>query len=74
MKRKAFGEITGNEPIQEVGMRVLYTSLVVGVVLGSAAANAQQIDWQKVDDTLGRKPAAVAGDVHRYGFRAPIFR
>jgi hypothetical protein len=30
-------------------------------------AQAQDVDWQKVDDTLGRKPA-VAGDVHRYGF------
>jgi hypothetical protein len=30
-------------------------------------AHAQAIDWQKVDDTLGRKPA-VSGDVHRYGF------
>lgn len=32
-----------------------------------ASARAQDIDWQKVDDTLGRKPA-VTGDVHRYGF------
>ncbi|WP_407113407.1 DUF1259 domain-containing protein [Bradyrhizobium sp. LMG 9283] len=32
-----------------------------------ASAHAQDIDWQKVDDTLGRK-AAVTGDVHRYGF------
>jgi hypothetical protein len=31
------------------------------------SAHAQAIDWQKVDDTLGRKPA-VSGDVHRYGF------
>ncbi|QPF87465.1 DUF1259 domain-containing protein [Bradyrhizobium genosp. L] len=31
------------------------------------SAHAQDVDWQKVDDTLGRK-AAVAGDVHRYGF------
>src|SRR5437879_10054487 len=31
------------------------------------SAHAQEIDWQKVDDTLGRKPA-VSGDVHRYGF------
>jgi hypothetical protein len=31
------------------------------------AAHAQDLDWQKVDDTLGRKPA-VSGDVHRYGF------
>jgi hypothetical protein len=30
-------------------------------------ARAQEIDWQKVDETLGRK-AAVSGDVHRYGF------
>ena len=30
-------------------------------------AHAQTIDWQKVDDTLGRKPA-VSGDVRRYGF------
>src|SRR5436309_1092615 len=33
----------------------------------STAAMAQEIDWQKVDDAFGRKPA-VAGDVHRYGF------
>jgi len=31
------------------------------------AAHAQDIDWQKVDETLGRKPV-VSGDVHRYGF------
>src|SRR4030081_3295051 len=33
----------------------------------TTAATAQEIDWTKVDDTLGRKPA-VSGDVHRYGF------
>jgi hypothetical protein len=32
-----------------------------------ATAHAQDIDWQKVDEVLGRKPA-VGGDVHRYGF------
>jgi uncharacterized protein DUF1259 len=31
------------------------------------SARAQEIDWQKVDDALGRKPA-VSGDAHRYGF------
>ena len=31
------------------------------------SAHAEEIDWQKVDDALGRKPA-VSGDVHRYGF------
>ena len=30
-------------------------------------AHAQETDWTKVDETLGRKPA-VSGDVHRYGF------
>lgn len=37
-------------------------------LLGSiSSAQAQNIDWQKVDETLGRKPA-VSDDVHRYGF------
>jgi hypothetical protein len=31
------------------------------------SAHAADIDWQKVDDAMGRKPA-VSGDVHRYGF------
>jgi hypothetical protein len=35
--------------------------------LFTSAAHAQEIDWQKVDDTFGRKPG-VSGDVHRYGF------
>jgi biotin operon repressor len=32
------------------------------------AAGAQEIDWKKVDEAIGRSPAVVAGDVHRYGF------
>ncbi|MEZ2141218.1 DUF1259 domain-containing protein [Bradyrhizobium sp. DN5] len=32
-----------------------------------ASAHAQDVDWKKVDETLGRKPS-VADDVHRYGF------
>ena len=32
-----------------------------------ATAQAQEADWQKVDEILGRKPA-VSGDVRRYGF------
>jgi uncharacterized protein DUF1259 len=32
-----------------------------------SSAHAEDLDWQKVDETLGRKPA-VSGDVHRYGF------
>ena len=41
------------------------TSLLAS--LPFSAAMAQEIDWQKIDDALGRK-AAVSGDVHRYGF------
>jgi hypothetical protein len=32
-----------------------------------STAHAQEVNWAQVDDVLGRK-AAVAGDVHRYGF------
>src|SRR6476659_8837693 len=32
-----------------------------------SSAHAQQADWQKVDETLGRKPVVTA-DVRRYGF------
>jgi Domain of Unknown Function (DUF1259) len=33
----------------------------------TAPAQAEDIDWQAIDQTLGRK-AAVSDDVHRYGF------
>jgi hypothetical protein len=49
-------------------MRAFLPLLIGGAVLASAAfASAQEIDWQKVDAALGRKPV-VSGDVHRYGF------
>ncbi len=43
--------------------------LVASILAASftTAATAQDIDWKKVDDTFGRKPA-VSDDVHRYGF------
>jgi hypothetical protein len=48
-------------------MRALKLLLISATVTIAAAANAQGIDWQKVDAALGRS-GAVAGDVHRYGF------
>ena len=36
-------------------------------VIVAGPANAQGIDWQKVDGALG-KTGAVSGEVHRYGF------
>ena len=48
-------------------MRALVLPLASGAILIATAVSAQQVDWQKVDATLGRKPA-VSDDVHRYGF------
>jgi len=36
-------------------------------MLAATAAHAQETDWKKVDEALGRS-GAVSGDVHRYGF------
>jgi len=47
-------------------MRTVLPLLFVGAII-SGSATAQEVDWQKVDDALGRKPA-VSADVHRYGF------
>jgi len=43
--------------------------LVASILAASftTVATAQETDWTKVDDALGRK-AAISGDVHRYGF------
>ncbi|WFU22547.1 DUF1259 domain-containing protein [Bradyrhizobium sp. CB1717] len=48
-------------------MRKTISALMVIGACFIATARAQDVDWQKVDDALGRKPA-VTGDVHRYGF------
>jgi hypothetical protein len=49
-------------------MRVIQLVTGCGIVLSTvAAAGAQTIDWAKIDATFAR-PAAVAGEVHRYGF------
>lgn len=48
-------------------MRFRLLALVSILISPATVANAQGIDWQKVDATLTRKPT-VSGDVHRYGF------
>src|SRR5438094_7980183 len=49
-------------------MRAAYVLATCAVItIGAGAARAQEIDWKKVDEALGRS-AAVSGDVHRYGF------
>ena len=48
-------------------MRAFQMFATCGVALAIAtAANAQEIDWKKVDTALG-KTATVSGEVHRYG-------
>ena len=42
-------------------------AIFAAAMVVSTWVNAQEIDWKKVDDALGRS-AAVTGDVHRYGF------
>src|SRR6516165_4530210 len=50
-------------------MRVISLLLLGAILVAFApAVHAQEVDWQKVDTAFGRKPAVVAGDVHRYGF------
>ena len=48
-------------------MRSLLSPLFAVSVAMAGPAIAREIDWQKVDAALGRKPA-VTSDVHRYGF------
>ena len=48
--------------------RLKTTMTICGLAaMFASGAVAQEIDWKKVDEALGRS-AAVAGDIHRYGF------
>ena len=50
-------------------MRLVRLLATVGAICASTSmADAQAIDWQKVDDAFGRKAAVISGDAHRYGF------
>jgi biotin operon repressor len=48
-------------------MRVVNVITVLAAAAFCTAAQAQEVDWKKVDEVMGRSPA-VGGDVHRYGF------
>src|SRR5262249_110674 len=53
---------------KERKMRFVRLLVIIGAICASTSlARAQAIDWQRVDDTFGRKPAGVPGDVQRYG-------
>src|SRR5215471_10406237 len=49
-------------------MRPVHVLAICAMATIGSAASAQEIDWKKVDDAIGRSAAAVSGDVHRYGF------
>ena len=49
-------------------MRVFNLLAICATAALATGARAQEIDWTKVDQAIGRSPAVVAGDVHRYGF------
>src|SRR6266576_2775626 len=48
-------------------MRAVHVLAICAAATIGSAASAQEIDWKKVDEAIGRS-AAVTGDVHRYGF------
>jgi biotin operon repressor len=62
--------ITGRSarPQEDVIMRVDHVLALCAVMSITGAAGAQEIDWKRVDEAIGRSAAAVSGDVHRYGF------
>jgi Domain of Unknown Function (DUF1259) len=49
-------------------MRAVHVLAICAMATIGSAASAQEIDWKKVDEAIGRSAAVVAGDVHRYGF------
>jgi Domain of Unknown Function (DUF1259) len=48
-------------------MRAFQALALCAMAALGTSAGAQDIDWKKVDEAVGRT-AAVSGDVHRYGF------
>src|SRR5262249_17445606 len=66
------GELTGGASVEgtkEYAMRVLPKILFGMLFIASAsAACGEEINWGRIDETLGRKAAVASDDVHRYGF------
>src|ERR1700730_7675016 len=61
------GQRAGNDTQEGMMIRAVQL-LVIGVTVAiGTAGSAQDIDWKKVDEAIGRT-GAVSGDVHRYGF------
>jgi hypothetical protein len=53
---------------EEIIMRPVHVLAICAMATMGSAVSAQEIDWKKVDDAIGRSAVVVSGDVHRYGF------
>jgi biotin operon repressor len=53
---------------KEKMMRLVSVLFIGANLISATTARSQETNWQKVDEAIGRKPAAISGDVHRYGF------
>jgi Domain of Unknown Function (DUF1259) len=49
-------------------MRAVSMLVVCALATIGSPAGAQDTDWKKVDEAIGRSAAVVSGDVHRYAF------
>src|SRR6516164_2458694 len=49
-------------------MRFAHVLAICVFAIFGTRAGAQEIDWKKVDEAVGRSAAVVSGDVHRYAF------
>jgi hypothetical protein len=49
-------------------MRAVSMLVVCALATIGGPAGAQDTDWKKVDEAIGRSAAVVSGDVHRYAF------
>src|ERR1700746_3065972 len=49
-------------------MRVFHLLAICAMAAVATGVRAQEIDWKKVDEAIGRSPAVLSGDFHRYGF------
>jgi hypothetical protein len=53
---------------EDTTVRAVHVLAICTMTLAGTIANAQEIDWKKVDEALGRTAVVVSGDVRRYGF------
>jgi hypothetical protein len=69
LKLRVKGDQRAFSPIKkESNMRGIHVLAFCALASMGSTADAQEIDWKKVDEAIGRSAAVVSGEVHRYGF------